>query len=111
MLISVVFLLPVDSGDKMSVSVTNFLTLAVFMTLVQDRLPHSSDTVCYLEIYLASQIVLSGLAVVLSAAHRGLEFHDATSTRPKEATESSTLCWAARRDATCVKKGRPRTAR
>ena len=67
MLISVVFLLPVDSGDKMSVSVTNFLTLAVFMTVVQDSLPQNSDTVCYLAVYLASQLVLGALAVLLSA--------------------------------------------
>ena len=63
----VVFLLPADCGEKMSVSVTAFLTLAVFMTLIQDGLPSNSDTVCYLAVYLATQMTLGGLAVVLTA--------------------------------------------
>nr|KAG5704514.1 hypothetical protein BaRGS_003825 [Batillaria attramentaria] len=64
---SVVFALPVQCGEKMSVSLTTFLTLAVFMTLIQDSLPSNSDTVCYLAVYLASQMVLSVAAVVVSA--------------------------------------------
>nr|KAG5704513.1 hypothetical protein BaRGS_003824 [Batillaria attramentaria] len=64
---SVVFALPVQCGEKMSVSLTTFLTLAVFMTLIQDSLPSNSDTVCYLAVYLASQMVLSVVAVVVSA--------------------------------------------
>nr|KAG5704518.1 hypothetical protein BaRGS_003829 [Batillaria attramentaria] len=65
-LISVVFALPVQCGEKMSVSLTTFLTLAVFMTLIQDSLPSNSDTVCYLAVYLAFQLFLSVLAVFLS---------------------------------------------
>nr|KAG5704516.1 hypothetical protein BaRGS_003827 [Batillaria attramentaria] len=53
---SVVFALPVQCGEKMSVSLTTFLTLAVFMTLIQDSLPSNSDTVCYLAVYLGAQL-------------------------------------------------------
>ena len=64
---SVVLVLPVDCGEKMSVSVTAFLTLAVFTTLIQDNLPNNSDTVCYLAVYLATQMILSVVVVILSA--------------------------------------------
>ncbi|XP_076464728.1 neuronal acetylcholine receptor subunit alpha-7-like [Babylonia areolata] len=66
-LTNVVFILPVESGDKMSVSVTAFLTLAVFLTLIQDSLAKNSDTVCYLTLYLAVQMTLGALAIVESA--------------------------------------------
>nr|KAG5704521.1 hypothetical protein BaRGS_003832 [Batillaria attramentaria] len=65
---SVVFALPVQCGEKMSVSLTSFLALAVFMTLIQDSLPSTSDTVCYLSVYLAFQMLLSALAIIVSAA-------------------------------------------
>ena len=63
---SVMLVLPGECGEKMSVSVTIFLTLAVFMTLIKDSLPSNSDTVCYLAIYLATQLTLSVLVVILS---------------------------------------------
>ena len=64
---SLVLVLPVECGEKMSVSVTAFLTLAVFMTLIQDSLSSNSDTVPYLAIYLATQMILSIMVVILSA--------------------------------------------
>ncbi|KAL8619616.1 hypothetical protein ACOMHN_019671 [Nucella lapillus] len=64
---NVVFLLHVDSGDKMAVSVTTFLTLIVFLTMINDSLAKNSDTVCYLSLYLAVQMTLGALAVVQSA--------------------------------------------
>ena len=78
---NVVLVLPVECGEKMSVSVTTFLTLAVFMTLIKDSLPSNSDTVCYLTIYLATQLTLGGLAVVLTAVvvachHKGVHVKD-----------------------------------
>ena len=64
---NVVLILPVECGEKMSVSVTTFLTLAVFMTLIKDSLPSNSDTVCYLAVYLGTQMILSVVVVILSA--------------------------------------------
>ncbi|KAK7112188.1 hypothetical protein V1264_011677 [Littorina saxatilis] len=65
---SAVLALPVQCGERMSVTVTTFLTLAVFVTLVHDTLPKNSDTVCYLSVYLAVQMGLGAVAVVLSTA-------------------------------------------
>lgn len=39
-----VFLMPVDSGERIGFSVTMLLSMAVFLTIVSDRLPESSDT-------------------------------------------------------------------
>ncbi|KAK7493824.1 hypothetical protein BaRGS_00014965 [Batillaria attramentaria] len=101
---SVVFVLPVQCGEKMSVSLTTFLTLAVFMTLIQDSLPSNSDTVCYLAVYLASQMVLSVAAVVVSAVrvachHRHVKeeneiqnFQD-TCSNPVDAEKGTSVDW------------------
>nr|KAG5713066.1 hypothetical protein BaRGS_021860 [Batillaria attramentaria] len=77
---SVVFALPVESGDKMSVSLTTFLTLAVFLALVRDSLPSNSDGVCYLVVYLALQTLLGVLAVAVSASV--VYFHYRSDTYP-----------------------------
>ena len=64
---NVVLVLPVECGEKMSVSVTIFLTLAVFMTLIKDSLPNNSDTVCYLAVYLATQMTPSVVVIIMCA--------------------------------------------
>ena len=38
-----VFVLPVESGERLSYSITVLLAIAVFMTLVGDNLPHKSS--------------------------------------------------------------------
>nr|KAG5705344.1 hypothetical protein BaRGS_011116 [Batillaria attramentaria] len=51
-----VFLLPVESGEKMTVSVTVFLSFAVFMSLINDSLPQNSDSLCLFSAYIARGI-------------------------------------------------------
>lgn len=42
------FLLPCESGEKVSLEITVMLSLAVFQILIADSLPHSADHVPYL---------------------------------------------------------------
>jgi len=42
------FLLPVESGEKVSLGVTVLLSLAVFLLLVSESMPASSDTFPYI---------------------------------------------------------------
>ncbi len=42
------FILPPDSGDKISLSVTVFLALTVFIMVVMDNLPPTSQAIPYL---------------------------------------------------------------
>ncbi|KAH3789187.1 hypothetical protein DPMN_167360 [Dreissena polymorpha] len=59
------FVLPIMSGERVSFSVTVFLSLAVFQTIVASSLPKNSDSVSLLSVYLTLMTVLSTLTVVL----------------------------------------------
>jgi len=67
-----VFLLPADSGDRISYAVTIFLSFTVYMTLVSDKLP-SSNPVSYFTYYLLIQIVYS--SSILLSTILGLHFY------------------------------------
>ena len=60
------FLLPCDSGEKASYSVTVFLSLAVFLTIVSDSLPENSDSISLFSSYLIVQLVQSTVITVLA---------------------------------------------
>ncbi|KAL8596822.1 hypothetical protein ACOMHN_027151 [Nucella lapillus] len=62
-----VFLLPVESGEKMTVSVTIFLSFAVFLSLINNSLPPNSDSVCLFSVYVAIQMSLSVCFIVMAA--------------------------------------------
>jgi nicotinic acetylcholine receptor alpha-7 len=52
-----------------------FLTFAVFLTMMNESLPKSSDKVSYFTLYLLTQFVLSGVTVVLEAIVLMVHFH------------------------------------
>ena len=58
-----VFLLPSDSGERVGFSVTMLLSLAVFLTIVSDRLPESSNP-SILGLILLLEFSMSGLILV-----------------------------------------------
>jgi hypothetical protein len=61
------FLLPVDSGEKMGTTLAIFLTFAVFVTLISDSLPKSSENLSYFGNYVAGQLIISGMTIVMEA--------------------------------------------
>ena len=63
----VVFLIPAESGEKISYSVTVLLAMSVFLSIISTILPRNSDDVCLLAVYLLINVVLGVLAVVLTA--------------------------------------------
>ncbi|OWF50616.1 Neuronal acetylcholine receptor subunit alpha-7 [Mizuhopecten yessoensis] len=63
---TLVFLLPARSGEKMTLSISVFLSFTVFLTVFNDMMPKLSTTISYLSIYLCVQLGLSGLALVES---------------------------------------------
>ncbi|KAL4237967.1 hypothetical protein ACF0H5_002677 [Mactra antiquata] len=54
-----VFFLPVESGERVSFSVTVMLSLAVFLTIVEDNLPKTSDPLPKLSYYLIFSLISS----------------------------------------------------
>ncbi|XP_053385112.1 acetylcholine receptor subunit alpha-like [Mercenaria mercenaria] len=69
-----VFLLPAESGERVSYSVTVLLALAVFMTLVGDNLPKTSEPMPVLSYYLMILLALSTLMTVTTILNLRLCF-------------------------------------
>ncbi|WAR24917.1 ACHA3-like protein [Mya arenaria] len=70
-----VFLIPLDSGERISYSITVLLSFAVFMTLVSDNIPKTSAPMSLLCYYLfllfaGSVLVMINVAVNISLLYR-----------------------------------------
>ncbi|KAK6190681.1 hypothetical protein SNE40_002491 [Patella caerulea] len=69
------FIIPAESGEKLSFSVTVLLSLAVFLSFINSMMPQTSEAISYLAIWISSQLTLSSLIVLLSsislAIHHG----------------------------------------
>lgn len=61
-----VFILPIDSGEKVALSVTILLSLIVFLLLVAENIPRSSDGIPILGIFFSMCIGLVCFAVLLT---------------------------------------------
>ena len=63
----VVFLIPAESGEKISYSITVLLAISVFLSIISTILPRNSDDVCLLAVYLLINVILGVLAVIFTA--------------------------------------------
>ncbi|XP_071096175.1 neuronal acetylcholine receptor subunit beta-4-like [Haliotis cracherodii] len=82
-----VFLLPADSGEKMSYLISIFVSYAVFMNFVNDSIPKSGD-VCRLSVYLSLILCQSCLAIIttmatLNVRNNGQLFQTKTDVQPE----------------------------
>jgi len=59
------FLLPIESGEKIGMCMSIFLTFVVFLTLISDTLPQSSIHIPLFGGYLVFQLIISGLIIGL----------------------------------------------
>ena len=60
----VVFLLPVESGERISFSITGFLSFAVFITILTDKVPHQSNPLSILSAIFAFQLANSTMILI-----------------------------------------------
>ena len=58
------FMLPASCGEKITLSISIFLTLAVFLTIITSSLPESSDEVSILGVYVGLQLLGSALTIL-----------------------------------------------
>ncbi|XP_067671750.1 neuronal acetylcholine receptor subunit alpha-7-like [Haliotis asinina] len=63
---SLVFALPAEYGDKVSLSMTVLLSFGVFLTQITNNMPKTSRQTSYLTIYLTILLTLSSIHVVMS---------------------------------------------
>ncbi|XP_060083818.1 neuronal acetylcholine receptor subunit alpha-7-like [Ylistrum balloti] len=61
-----VFLLPSSSGERISYTITMFLSLAVYMTLIEDILPKVSENMAGMSYFLLITLFYSGMLIVLT---------------------------------------------
>lgn len=71
-----VFLLPVESGERIGLAMTILLSYAIFLTLVSAAIPASSNPMCILLIVMIVTIVISGVIVVLAIYVSSLYYRD-----------------------------------
>ncbi|KAL5017854.1 hypothetical protein ScPMuIL_003576 [Solemya velum] len=68
-----VFLIPANSGETFSFSVTIFLSLMVYLTIVGQQLPRTSDHVSLLSYYLIVDVIYSSCIIIVSIAIQRLQ--------------------------------------
>ncbi|CAC5385217.1 unnamed protein product [Mytilus coruscus] len=61
-----VFLLPIDSGDRIGLSTTILLSYAIFLTMVQMAVPASSNPMSLLLVMMIVTITFSGISVAVT---------------------------------------------
>uniref|UniRef100_T1IUD0 Uncharacterized protein n=1 Tax=Strigamia maritima TaxID=126957 RepID=T1IUD0_STRMM len=75
------FTLPPDSGEKLTLGVTILLSLTVFLNLVAETMPSTSDAVPLIGTYFACIMIMVAFSVVLTVVvlnyhHRNVDTHE-----------------------------------
>ncbi|KAL4223929.1 hypothetical protein ACF0H5_017391 [Mactra antiquata] len=78
------FLLPSEDGERVTLSISVFLTLAVFLTVVNSSMPETSDEVATFTIYVGLQLFGSAMTVVLTVVSLGVFHIDEEHKVPKQ---------------------------
>lgn len=90
-----VFLLPADSGEKISLGITVLLSLTVFLLLVAQIMPATSDTVPLISQYFATTMVIVGLSVIATVIVLQYHHHDPNGSKMPQWTRVFLLNWCA----------------
>ncbi|XP_063324118.1 LOW QUALITY PROTEIN: CHRNA7-FAM7A fusion protein-like [Pelmatolapia mariae] len=90
-----VFLLPADSGEKISLSITVLLSLTVFMLLVAEIMPATSNSVPLIAQYFATTMVIVGLSVIATVLVLQYHHHDPDGGHMPQWTHVILLNWCA----------------
>ncbi|XP_070686068.1 neuronal acetylcholine receptor subunit alpha-7a isoform X1 [Pempheris klunzingeri] len=90
-----VFLLPADSGEKISLGITVLLSLTVFMLLVAEIMPATSDSVPLIAQYFATTMVIVGLSVIATVLVLQYHHHDPDGGKMPKWTRVILLDWCA----------------
>jgi len=75
------FLLPPDSGEKVSLGITVLLAFSVFMLLIAENIPATSETVPLIIVYLTTNMSLTSMSIILTVVV--LQVHQTTMFDPE----------------------------
>ena len=76
------FLIPVESGERVSYSITCLLAIAVFLTLVSDNLPKTSNPMSVMCYYLMIMLIISILICLTTIINLRMYFSDKDANAP-----------------------------
>ncbi|CAC5384569.1 unnamed protein product [Mytilus coruscus] len=65
------FKIPVDTGERIGYVITVWLAYAVFLTIISDSLPQSSESIPIVSVYIMIQIFIGTVIVIISAIESG----------------------------------------
>merc|ERR1719494_924755 len=74
------FLLPAESGERISMAITLFLSFAVFMLVISEMIPPTSDVIPLVGIYFLSSMV--EMVMMIISACIILKLHHKTANDP-----------------------------
>ncbi|XP_069125527.1 neuronal acetylcholine receptor subunit alpha-7-like [Argopecten irradians] len=74
------FILPAESGERVSFATTMLLTLTMYMTIMSDSIPNTSDPVSILTVSLMIKLIISALIVLCVII--SLRVHNICDDRP-----------------------------
>ena len=77
------FLLPAASGEKITLCISTFLTLAVFLTIITNSLPESSDEFSILGWYVGLQMLGNGSSIMFTVISLRLYTKETTDRMPR----------------------------
>ncbi|XP_021374467.1 neuronal acetylcholine receptor subunit alpha-10-like [Mizuhopecten yessoensis] len=79
---SLVFVLPADAGERIGFAVNVFLTFAVFLTILAENLPKTSQPLATLSYYLSSMLAMSSMSTLVTIFTLRIHDKDEESTVP-----------------------------
>ena len=71
-----VFLLPPESGERISYSITLLLALVVFLTIISDNIPKTSSPLSILSYFIGLHMLLSGVITLATILNLRLYYKD-----------------------------------
>ncbi|KAL6113495.1 chrfam7a [Pungitius sinensis] len=90
-----VFLLPADSGEKISLGITVLLSLTIFMLLVAEIMPATSNSVPLIAQYFATTMVIVSLSIIATVLVLQYHHHDPDGGKMPKWTRVILLNWCA----------------
>uniref|UniRef100_A0A8C1SSE4 Neuronal acetylcholine receptor subunit alpha-7 n=1 Tax=Cyprinus carpio TaxID=7962 RepID=A0A8C1SSE4_CYPCA len=90
-----IFLLPADSGEKISLGITVLLSLTVFMLLVAEIMPATSDSIPLIGQYFASIMIIVGMSVIATVVVLQYHHHDPNGGNMPKWVQIVLLQWVA----------------
>jgi hypothetical protein len=83
----VCFLVPIESGEKIGMTMAIFLTFAVFMTVISSTVPRSSEHIFRFGIFMTMHLLMSGATIIVEVIVSNIYY------TPKDAKMNKICKW------------------